>query len=67
MSSSAPTYTACGTAGGLQGTDIVPGTAAGTATGIAGVVRDVIVSLAAGFARALGGQSGVGSTLPATN
>ena len=56
LSSSAPTYTACGTAGGLQGTDIVPGTAAGTATGIAGVVRDVIVSLAAGFARALGGQ-----------
>ena len=43
-------------ADGLRGTDIVPGTAAGTATGIAGVVRDVIVSLAAGFARALGGQ-----------
>ena len=56
LSSSAPTYTACGTAGGLEGTDIVPVTAAGTPPGIAGVVRDVIISLAAGFARALDGQ-----------
>jgi len=66
LSSSAPTGTTGWIVDGRRGTETVPGTAAGAATGIAEVVYDVSASLATGFAGAFGGLGGVGSTLPAT-
>lgn len=66
LSSSVPTGTAGWTADGRRGTEIVPGIAAGAATGVAGGACGVNASLTAGFAGALGGRGGVGSTLPAT-
>jgi len=66
LSSSAPTGTAGWIVDGLRGTEIVPGIAAGAATGIAEVVCGANASLTAGFAGAFRGRGGVGSTLPAT-